>query len=304
MISIPITSSIKRNRRELLKVFFSNSQLTTAKGFFMKLYTENRNFSNQEIKKGFGESGFKRRSLGFMLLLISILFVGPLLAQDAAAPDDTSKNAEAELGPDGKVEIESYLVDDFENSALWYGEMEIDDGLVTVRRVYGGPQELKDADAQTSQFALGAKIQFLRRSFSQAAVEPPRPVRIPGLTQKFSVWVNGKGLPHKLYAIILDFKGEKYKIPFGELNFTGWQKMEAPIPSNVDQESKAYQKYFHRQGITFVSFLIEFSALDAIGSYYVYFDNLSAETNTYVYKDILKNDALPSEERVDPIDNW
>ncbi|BBM89470.1 putative flagellar filament outer layer-like protein [Spirochaetota bacterium] len=225
----------------------------------------------------------------------------PTTTTTTPAPDATSPQA---VNRDGGVKFQQYLVDNFEDADLWFGGMWVDDGVIQVRKVFGAPEAVRAEDTTTSLYSLGAKVNFLRRSYSYASIEPPREIIIPGITQKLSVWVQGRGVPHKLFAVIRDFEGKTYRVPFGTLDFTGWKQLEALIPERIDQQNKLFATYYRRQGITFVAFYIEFDPDNTFGNFFTYFDKFEATTNIYLYEEQLRNDQLSDEERVDPIDNW
>ncbi len=239
------------------------------------------------------------------LLLISCcvaVFAAVSLWAQAAA--ETEYPNPEKIDGDGGVKFEQFIIDDFENADLWFGGMWVDDGVIQVRKVFGAPADVRGSSGTASSYSLGGKIQFLRRSFSYASVEPPREIAIPGITQKLTVWVQGRGIGHKLYAVIRDFEGKIYKIPFGEMAFTGWKQLEALVPANITQQNRTFETYFHRQGITFVAFYIEFDMDNTRGNYFIYFDNLEATSNVYLYEEQLRNEQLANEDRIDPIDNW
>ena len=83
--------------------------------------------------------------------------------------------------------------------------------------------------------------------------------------------------------------------------------MEVLIPDDAfidQQESPGFSTYFRRRGVIFEGFFIEFAPLEAIGTYYVYFDNLRFESNMYQEEEELRRENTPIELRNEPLDNW
>lgn len=224
-----------------------------------------------------------------------------------AVGGETTKPGEKKMGPRGVESIKNILVEDFESSELWYGGMFVDDGIVQVRKVMSVPKEVRDSEtarADKSKFVLGAKVVFLRRTFSEASIEPPRKLRIPGVAKKVSAYVLGKGLPHVVYAVVRDMHNRIFHIKLGDLKHSGWKKLDGIIPHHLIQEDQRFSTLYRPRGLLFEGFLIKFSPLEALGNFYVYFDNLSFETDMYLEDEEVRMQKLPIEERIEPIDNW
>lgn len=227
---------------------------------------------------------------------------------DEAKREETQEAARGlDVGPRGATKMNNQLIEDFEDADLWFGGMFIDDGVIQVRKIRGGDKTLRDVDPDGSQFVLGAKINFLRRSYSEASIEPPRPIRIPGFSKKISVWVLGRNAGHKLFVVVRDMRDRVFRVPVGNLRFSGWRKMEVLIPDDafIDQrEIPGLTTYYRPRGVTFEGFFIEFAPLEAIGTYYVYFDNLRFDSNIYHEEEELRRQSTPIEARNEPLDDW
>ena len=220
--------------------------------------------------------------------------------------DKVKQGLSSEMNTDdnGLVKMSSINVENFENADLWYGAMPMDQGLIRVKKTYGAPKVLRDENAESSKFVLGVKVNFLKRNASFVGLFPPREYIVPGYGKKITVWVKGSGLKHKLFAVIRDMEGSRYKIPFGEMNFTGWEKMEALVPKYVVQESNYYKTFYRRRGIVIETLFIEFDPEKALGSFYVYFDNLKVESNVFVDEQEIKMLETPQDKRYIPLDDW
>ncbi len=213
------------------------------------------------------------------------------------------------VADEGELLLSNILINNFENADRWFGAMSIDSGLIQVEKRKGAPLEIREANPDISKYVLGAKINFFKRGFGEASLEPPAPIFIPGYTKKLSVWAYGRGSKHKLSAIVRDFKGRIFKFSFGQLSFYGWKKLETSIPSDpswpfFSQVDSTRKTFYKTHGVTFIAFLIEFDPKESIGRFYTYLDNLEAESNVSLYVKELEMAQIPEDERLDPIDDW
>ena len=141
------------------------------------------------------------------------------------------------------------------------------------------------------------------------SVNPPTPIRIPGISRKISVWVSGRGKNHTLYVAVRDMLGKQYRLPMGKLNFTGWKKMEALVPSDnseriIVQQDVLRATTYRPRGLVFEGFVVEFDAFEASGTFYIYFDNFEAETDVFLEEEDYIRIQTPIEDRNDPLDDW
>ncbi len=247
------------------------------------------------------------------LLTIICLMLGTAFAQEAAqetTEQEVAQETTDQLGPRGKEEIANEIIYTFENANRWYGEMYIDNGIIRVAKKKGAPKVIRDVEPESSRFVLGAKVNFFKRSFSEALIKPPSEVPISGFVKKISIWAVGVNLPHEVYAIIKDFKGNIFELKFTpDLNYYGWKKLEINIPNNPEETNIVQdyiynQKFYHRRGITFLGLKIKFYAFDAIGEAYFYFDQLEVENDVYLENIEREQRNLPEDEREIPLNDW
>lgn len=189
----------------------------------------------------------------------------------------------------------NFLIDNFEDAGTWTGAMPTDLGIIRVSRKEGAPKELKGGDSNANKFILGSKVSYFTTGQSWFALRPPREVPLPGVTKNITVWAAGRNLNHTLKVMYRDFDGKIYLTPFGKLNYPGWQKLTAQIPTSVKQEDFRVTTPDHPRGITFVALVVECALGETTGDYFVYFDELRSEADTF-----LENNRDPE----DPIDNW
>ncbi|MCL2759326.1 MAG: flagellar filament outer layer protein FlaA [Treponema sp.] len=222
----------------------------------------------------------------FIVLILSISgFVFAQQNQEVGAPDPERIGIES-----AQQLLKEVSVDKFEHDGFWRSRMSNDDGYTTSRLFVGSPankQPIPDEEGLDipDQYVLGTRVDFLRRSYSHFIIYPARPIPIEGITKTISMWVAGRNFNHELYVLIQDFFGRDYEFSMGKLNFIGWQKMTATIPpapadglSGVAQRSYNYHGNF---GIKITGFRIDCDPMEARGSYYIYFDHLTAHTDLF-----------------------
>ena len=181
-------------------------------------------------------------------------------------------------------------IDKFEHDSFWRTSMSSDEGYVTSRLFTGSPagkQPIPEEEGMNIQdiYVFGARIDFLHRGHSSFIIYPTRPIPVEGITKTVSVWVAGRNFNHDLYLIIQDFFGRNYEFYMGKLNFMGWQKLTVAIPPAPDDGlSGVVQRNFHYQnnfGIKIMGFRVNFDLEETRGQYYIYLDDLRAETDLF-----------------------
>jgi hypothetical protein len=222
-----------------------------------------------------------------VLIVTFILLTGSLIfAQEEIGGPDASR-----LGIEtAQLMIREVSVDKFEHDGFWISRMSTDNGYTTSRLFRGSPagkQPIPEEEGLDipDDYVLGTRVDFLRRGYHSFYIIPIRPIPIEGIVKTVSLWVAGRNFNHELYILIEDFFGRHYEFSMGRLNFMGWQRMFAVIPpapddgfSGVVQRSRHHVDHF---GIKIVGFRIDVDPLEARGSYYIYFDDLRAETDLF-----------------------
>jgi len=223
------------------------------------------------------------------LLIIALILCisGFVFAQQGTigTPDALS------LGIDSAQQmIREVSVDKFEHDGFWRSSMSSDEGYVTSRLFAGAPAgktPIPDEEGMNipDLYSLGTRVDFLRRGHSSFIIYPTRPIPIEGITKTVSVWVAGRNFNHTMYLLIQDFFGRNYEFYMGRLNFLGWQRLSVAIPpAPEDGLSGVVQRNYHYQnnfGIKIMGFRIDCDPMEAIGSYYIYLDDLRAETDLF-----------------------
>jgi len=223
-----------------------------------------------------------------------ILSIGTMVfAQqgDVGAPDATRLGIQS-----AQQMIKEVSVERFEHEGSWRSRISSDNGYTTTRLFMGSPSgktTIPDEEGMNIQdvYVLGTRVDFLRRGYHSLTIYPLRPIPIEGITKTVSVWVAGRNFNHTLVLLVQDFYGRNYEFIMGKLNFIGWQQMVVPIPpapddgiSGVVQGSRHHHGNF---GIKIMGFRVDFDPMEARGSYYIYLDDLRAETDLFTehYRD-------------------
>ena len=227
------------------------------------------------------------------LLLIVFLILGfgaaSVSAQNQNQDDAVESVGEPdpeELGIDSaQQKLRTVSVSKFEDAGFWDVSMPREQGLVTHRALPGSPIDKEELEGEQEagitepdRNVMGVKVNFYKRGLNQFALFPARPIPVEGISKTVSVWVVGRNSPHTLRLLIADQFGNSGVITMGKLNFSGWKKLTAAIPTNIRQRDPHYQT---RQGIKIEGFRIDCDPEETFGTYYIYFDALRATTDLF-----------------------
>jgi hypothetical protein len=223
----------------------------------------------------------------YIAIVLLMTLAGFVFAQqeEVGAPD-----AER-LGTDSaQQKLKEVSVDKFEHDGFWRSHLSPDDGYTTTRLFEGGPagkQPIPEEEGLEipDQYVLGTRVDFLHRGYSSFSIYPVRPIPIEGITKTISVWTVGRNFNHELYVLIQDYFGRNFELYVDKLNFQGWKKLTVAIPPQAaDGVHGIVQRNYHynnQMGIKVIGFRIDVDPLEALGSYYIYFDDLRAVTDLF-----------------------
>jgi hypothetical protein len=203
-----------------------------------------------------------------------------------AAPIPVGQPNASAIGVDTAVQaLKEVMVSRFEDPGLWQVSMPLDEGLIEERGIPGGPPGVQPLPGQAQAgivipdtTVLGVKVTFFRRGFDQFSIVPIRPLPVEGVVKTLSVWVVGRNQNHVLDVVVRGMDGSVAELPMGKLNFIGWKQLTVPIPPSVVQTDYHYSS---RSGIEVLGFVVKADPLEAYGTYYVYFDDLTAVTDLF-----------------------
>jgi len=168
--------------------------------------------------------------------------------------------------------------------------MSPDDGYTTTRLFNGAPAGkvvLPDEEGLNIQdkYVIGTRVDFIHRGYTSFTLNPIRPIPIEGITKTVSIWVVGRNYNHEVYLLLEDFFGRPFELYMGKLNFQGWKKLTVAIPPQPeDGLNGIVQRNYHYNnnlGIKITGLRIKIDPWEAYGSYYVYFDDMRAETDLF-----------------------
>ena len=221
----------------------------------------------------------------FIIILI-VSVAGWVFGQNEIGEADPTR-----LGIDTAQQfLQEVSVDRFEREGFWRGHISPDVGFITTRLFMGRPSGAEPIPAEEgmnipNDHVLGARVDFLRRGHASFTITPARPIPIEGITKTVSVWVVGRNTSHELYLMIEDFFGRPFELHMGRLNFQGWRRMTVAIPPQADDGFRGIVQrnfhYTHDMGIRIRGLRIVVNPWEAIGSYYIYFDDMRAVTDLF-----------------------
>lgn len=234
----------------------------------------------------------------FMIIMISGIFVFGQETVSLGDPDPTLIGAET-----AKMALREVSVDLFEREGQWNSKISPDDGIISAQLFDGsaeGKEPLEDVENQqiSDDMVLGVKAQFFHRGTNSFYVTPARPIPIEGVTKIISVWVCGRNQNHELSVLVRDYNGNNFELSLGSLEFSGWKKMQVAVQPTLDGDRGIVQSsvYFgDRPGLSIIGFRVDCDPEYAIGSYYMYFDDLRAITDLY---------TVENRDTDDMSDNW
>ena len=229
----------------------------------------------------------------FFALFVLVVVAATAVAQNEIAPEDLGRDTAQQA-------LQEVSVSRFEDPGFWNVFIPIDQGIISHRRLPGGPRDKEPIEAELEagieaqdDFVLGVKTEFFPpRSDTSIFVESRRPLAVPGIAKTISVWVVGRNFNHRLHVVLRDQFGTQLQLYMGRLNFSGWKQLTVAIPPTVNQQSAHYQS---QSGIEIIGFLIEPDLLQTFGQYYVYFDDLRVLTDLF---------SEQSRDVDDMVDSW
>jgi hypothetical protein len=216
---------------------------------------------------------------------IAVLFFAVILIPASFAQQVSQPNP-AQIGQDQAQQLlKEISVSKFEDASFWTAAMPLDQGLVTLRRLEGGPRgkqpipdEQKVGIIEADKYVLGIKAQFYKRGPSYFTISPVNPLPIEGIVKTLSVWAVGRNYNHVLKVLIQDYLGRQMELTLGKLNFMGWKQLTVAIPPSIVQTE---YHFTYQSGIKVLGFRVECDPLEDYGTYYLYLDDMRAVTDLF-----------------------
>lgn len=244
-----------------------------------------------------------KKIVALFLLLAAVTVV---FAQQESAFSDYSSEPDSD-----DLFVKEVSLDLFEREGSWSCRISPDAGIITGRLFDGGPfshlsaEDRADAvdlpsavkDSPNTQM-YGVKIEFFHRGVNSFYITAARPIPVEGVTKYVSVWVAGRNQAHSLTLLVQDYFGNNFEVYMGSLAFSGWRKMRVKIPVSPDGKRGIVQQspyWGERPGLKIVGFRVDCDPETAFGQYYMYLDDLRAETDLY---------DIENPDNDNPLDNW
>lgn len=229
------------------------------------------------------------------LLVVTLVAVSVFGA--FAQSEEVGATDPAKLGDNaGEQNLKEVSITKFEDAAMWKASMSSDYGLTTVRKFEGGAigkEPIEEEEAlglnEADEYALGVKVNYLKRAVSSFFIFPSNPMAVEGICKTVSVWVIGRNAEHNLKLLVRDHYGNKAELTMGKLNFSGWKKLTATIPETLIQQD---YHYVRKTGIEIEGFKVECNPEETYGTYYIYFDDMRAITDLYPVSNRDENDIV------------
>lgn len=234
-----------------------------------------------------------------IILLVMIYAVVNVYSQNTEL--DNTTNTEKVPIETGRLLLREISTDAFEDPTSWEVIIPFDKGNANTRRQLGGSNDKEELRLEQQinnynpidQYVLGVRIEFYGRDFTDIRIYAKNPIYVPGVVKILSVWVVGRNKNHTLSLIIRDMDGKIKKLPFGKLDFNGWEKLEVIIPPDINQVDPSGSLH----GLYFIGYLINTDFEDTVGRYYIYFDDMR------VISDVM-DEALTVQSSDDMGDGW
>jgi hypothetical protein len=197
---------------------------------------------------------------------------------------------------DQSVNYETYIVDNFDSQDTdwtWYaaGSKFVTKGYPVLKYFDGMPNAIRvtQTNAEGNYKFLGMEVKFDRKgdnwvdivATKDAKAEKVVPFEIPfkGRISRLDMWVWGANYAYELQLLVRDCNGRVHTLDFGLVNHEGWKNMSVFIPSNIQQVSPYLNG---TQQMSFVGFRIRSRPTERVDSFYIFFDQFKALTDTFM----------------------
>lgn len=233
------------------------------------------------------------------VLTVLLLTAAPIAAQEQSSLSEDP--GLSNIAPEILANTVEIAIRSFEDEGFWKGRFLRDNGFIAVRNIFSLGPEAKpvlpasetDPSANRDQNILGVRIDFRRRAVASAQIIPIQPLIVEGVVKTVTVWAAGRNQNHVLKLLVKDRSGYREALYMDKLNFLGWKKLSATIPPYLKQQN--YRQSSIDTGLMIEGFQVDIAIEDARGSFYLYLDDLRANTDLF---------SLDSADPDDPPDNW
>lgn len=223
--------------------------------------------------------------------LVTLLLICGLFALNAQEDEGViTGESDPSAVTTANSQITEVRLDGFEDASFWNVSMPSEEGIISRQSRIGNPAEINSdewkerdekygiPDTYAKEKVFGVKVEYMKRGYHSFSITPVKPIIVEGIAQSITVWVAGRNYSHTLKFLIEDFYGNTRELIAEKLRFIGWKEIKVSIPESI------IQRDFHfadKSGIRFVGFVVECDPMETYGTYYVYFDELRAETDIF-----------------------
>jgi hypothetical protein len=206
---------------------------------------------------------------------------------------------------DEKVQnMETVIIDDFDNDTtlkgkprewFWYvrGSKFVVEESLNWKLVPAYPDTLfskKQVEGKDLR-VLGIQGSFDRKGYNSYEVIPvtkddkgkiiPRSIELPGKVKAIDLWVWGSNFNYYIEVYLLDSRGVNHRLFLGDLTFEGWKNLSVSVPESIPQS----RRYIPKHEALYLTKLVIWTRPDErVNDFYVYFDHLKVNTDTFISK--------------------
>ncbi len=200
------------------------------------------------------------------------------------------------------------ILDDLENCENWRVMTTGLSGETRAKKVTGGSVQISKEELQQRpvKYVLGVKTFFRAREYANVSIIPPQPLNIDGICSKIQCWVLGRNFSHKLFVIVQDYKGHKYRLLMVEdedpdeldehgqktakkrkenggtmrkdLGYLGWRRLTAKIEPYIPQSTKYGGE---SRSLKITHFELQQNPFEMAGLFYTYIDHITSLSKLY-----------------------
>lgn len=195
------------------------------------------------------------------------------------------------------VNYETYIVDDFDNpdTADWtwkaFGSKFVTEGYPVIKGFDGMPNAIRVMQTQQDKTykMLGLEVKFNRKGDNWVDIVPMKKdssgndvtyeIPFKGRVTRLDLWVWGASYNYQLEILVRDCNGRVFTLPFGLVDHEGWRNMSVNVPTAIQQASPYLNGI---QQMSFVAFRLRTMPTERVDSFYIFFDQFKALTDTYL----------------------
>ncbi len=209
---------------------------------------------------------------------ISLLLFPAVLA---SADDTETLQVKNLISFDDQAKAQSWIVQGSKFATQGYPDWKL--VKTWPEAVYGRNKDNRDL------LAMGIHSKFDRKGYNYIEIIPaekdssgnlvPKAIPIPGKVKRMDLWVWGSNYNYSMDVFIRDYRGIDHVLHMGSLQFVGWKDLSVTIPGSIPQSRRYIPSY---AGLELTKLVIWTAPDEKVDDYWVFIDELSILTDTYV----------------------